>query len=531
MEPTPDSKDFVAELIEKHVDSASGRHQNLGDFVKFGRYTVFIVITYEFLLMPQMFNMSMMIFSALAARPVSCGPKTFENLSLSEACSELKTTQQLTNCTPKLGAQFLSLGVEFGLFCETAQTVKHSISVQMFGVLIGAIIFGQLSDLFGRKRMMFVAHLGLLLFNFLASKATSMHYFTALQTISMIFVGGHNSIMHVFLIENVPKKLRVLLTTIVSYSPNFIILSFVAYVCQDWRTLLKVCSLLNIVSICFLLKHIWKALGMVLLKIEKFNGTATPKRLGIIDEIIEHEIAQNEEKTKQTKVYFWHLFCTWRFILYTFIISFSLCTTSLVSYALIFNMEKLPGTIYISTGLFGLFRYGVNLLVGAIDFFVKRAGRKFIHTSALSYILIMLLAIILTKTFDYHDSTLLRFCTITSAAMCSQLYIVNGIATSEIFPTAIRNLAVSFVQIFNRLGAVLAPHLFIIAIYFETLPYLIMFLMMFVSMLIFGFALPETKSSPMSDHMPSKDERISFERRRKSQMILVPTSAKLVAEY
>src|SRR5690242_15741131 len=123
----------------------------------------------------------------------------------------------------------------------------------MFGVLIGAIIFGQLSDLFGRKRMMFVAHLGLLVFNFLASKATSMHYFTALQTISMIFVGGHNSIMHVFLIENVPKKLRVLLTTIVSYSPNFIILSFVAYVCQDWRTLLKVCSLLNIVSICFLL--------------------------------------------------------------------------------------------------------------------------------------------------------------------------------------------------------------------------------------------------------------------------------------
>jgi hypothetical protein len=60
---------------------------------------------------------------------------------------------------------------------------------------------------------------------------------------------------------------------------------------------------------------------------------------------------------------------------------------------------------------------------------------------------------------DYHDPNLLRFATITSAAMCGQLYVVNGVATSETFPTAIRNVAVSFVQISNRFGAIVSPYL------------------------------------------------------------------------
>jgi hypothetical protein len=52
---------------------------------------------------------------------------------------------------------------------------------------------------------------------------------------------------------------------------------------------------------------------------------------------------------------------------------------------------------------------------------------------------------------------------------------------------------------------------------------------MLVSIVIFALFLPETKGTPMPDHMPSKKERISFGR-RKSQMILVPTAAKLTGE-
>jgi hypothetical protein len=110
MELTVKNGNVAEELLEKQ--KKTGEHQNLGDFVKFGRYTVFIVLTYELLIIPQMFNMNFMIFAGFAAKPVSCGSESFSNLSMTEACSAFNLAQTKTNCTPQIEAQFTSLSVE-----------------------------------------------------------------------------------------------------------------------------------------------------------------------------------------------------------------------------------------------------------------------------------------------------------------------------------------------------------------------------------------------------------------------------------
>ena len=43
--------------------------------------------------------------------------------------------------------------LQFGYLCDDAKKVKQSISVQMFGVLLGTIACGTLSDMFGRLRV------------------------------------------------------------------------------------------------------------------------------------------------------------------------------------------------------------------------------------------------------------------------------------------------------------------------------------------------------------------------------------------
>ena len=99
---------------------------------------------------------------------------------------------ETTNCTPQLSAQFHSVGYEFGYYCDSVHLIKNSISIQMFGVLFGIVLFGQLSDLFGRRKIMLTCVLGMVVFGCLASTSSSLMAFTLFQFGALFFTGGNN---------------------------------------------------------------------------------------------------------------------------------------------------------------------------------------------------------------------------------------------------------------------------------------------------------------------------------------------------
>lgn len=55
---------------------------------------------------------------------------------------------------------------------------------------------------------------------------------------------------------------------------------------------------------------------------------------------------------------------------------------------------------------------------------------------------------------------LLRACVIGVIGICSLLYITNGICSSELFPTPIRNTSLAFANVMSRLATVISPMLF-----------------------------------------------------------------------
>ena len=108
-----------------------------------------------------------------------------------------------------------------------------------------------------------------------------------------------------------------------------------AYFAQDWRTLLRVISVLNIPTfICLWMAYEsprWliqkgdlKNAKNTYEKIEKWNGTASAERQKVLEKLIEKEVILLEKKKSAKKYYFHHLFYTWDMIKYSIIIGLSL---------------------------------------------------------------------------------------------------------------------------------------------------------------------------------------------------------------
>lgn len=83
---------------------------------------------------------------------ISCGNHKFDPAWDSKTrCGRLTELQNRTNCEAILVPQFSSVNYDWGYYCSKNKWVKQSVSIQMIGVIIGAIVFGQISDSFGRK--------------------------------------------------------------------------------------------------------------------------------------------------------------------------------------------------------------------------------------------------------------------------------------------------------------------------------------------------------------------------------------------
>ncbi|KAE9546187.1 hypothetical protein FO519_010601, partial [Halicephalobus sp. NKZ332] len=116
-------------------------------------------------------------------------------------------------------------------------------------------------------------------------------------------------INQVFVMETIPKKHRVWIALAISYSPNYIIFATIAYFSQDWRTLLKVISALNIPTfICLWLayesprwliqKGALEQAKETYERIEKWNGSASPERQKVLEQLIQREFLLLEQKKK-----------------------------------------------------------------------------------------------------------------------------------------------------------------------------------------------------------------------------------------
>ncbi|KAI6211176.1 MFS domain-containing protein [Aphelenchoides besseyi] len=482
---------------EKLVENST-----LDDFIVLGRYTFILCILCEAMTLLQLGNMIYMIYGGAEPTIVSCGSYRFdESLDTKERCAILNQLHSNSSaadevkCKPEFSAQFKSVNLEWGYYCAKNKLVKQSISIQMVGVIIGSAVFGQLSDRYGRKPTLIVALFCCLIMMMINGLSTNLFMFTVTRFLINIFNGGCIAIQLVFTVENLPKKDRFWITNLIPWSPNMALFAIVAYLANEWRTLIHVSAALSLPGVAlifycsesprFLIEHqkLDKARA-VIERIWRIDGRKLDEKR--LNEMLQAEADAAAQKSKTKKRYsFWHLFYTVAMARYTIAIAFS------------------------------TFRYVLNLVSALADVRIKWLGRKLIHAVSEIYIALGFILYIAIYLLGLHHEyrTVLAIIILTIISQTTLIYTTNGILSSELFPTGVRNTSFSFGQILSRVGVVIAPQIFFLSDIWTPLPYALILVCTIIDLFSFHFNIKETKGLSMVDRMPAKTDSWLHQRR------------------
>uniref|UniRef100_A0A7E4UTI9 MFS domain-containing protein n=1 Tax=Panagrellus redivivus TaxID=6233 RepID=A0A7E4UTI9_PANRE len=509
---------FKQHMVEPSEGSESPKTaKNLGDYLVFGWYTVFICVMHEFDVLSQAGAFTYMALAGLFPDISQCGSLNLTNIGPDASCAAIEASANV--CTPHYAADsFKSMPLEFGYYCSTKSYVKLAVSFQMIGMLLGATSFGQFSDMYGRRKLLLIGSAGTSICSLLTSFTPNLMWFSVTQFCTLFFAGGVGTVHTVFLMETVPKDHRFWIHLVIGFSPNMIIFAFLAYLAGDWRWTARVISGLCIPHI--ILQWIgfesprWLVQSgqldkatEIYEKIEKYNGTASAERSKLLNELIDEERVKLAERKTAKKYYVWHTFYTKPMIGENLTMAYCLLVSAILYYGLVFNMEELVGSVYANIALLGLLRTIFGCILGALDYLWPKLGRKPICITFLIAILVAL-AIVIPEKLGFYTNNLVRNISMLSVtAMISQIFVIGFLVTGELFPTPIRNVATAFQQVFSRLGVVFAAQFFVIFNFNPAAPYFAMATMVIGFLILFGTFIPETKGTPLSDHMPPKSEK------------------------
>ncbi|CCD65923.1 Major facilitator superfamily (MFS) profile domain-containing protein [Caenorhabditis elegans] len=511
-----EDENFIKDVEDQKVLEVLTSHskfKSLDDLVELRWYCMLVLIMAEITAFTALASVMVMVFAGANPTVVGC------DNTVVNGCHEYYSLKNRSGCTPVLEYQFESVQVEFNYICDDAKKVKNTITIQTFGVLVGAAIFGQVSDNFGRRKALIISCIGNAIFNLISSYSPSLFYFMLWRTVSGIFAGGLTVVQMVYMVENIPRHHRMWIQNSITWSPNLIIFPYIAYLAQNWRTLSVVISATSVLSFLALMlleesprwlvqKGKLEEARRLLIKIRKTDGLYTSDFEKDLDEVLKIEAEKQVISSKKSKKYtFIHLFCTWKMIAQTMTFIVGIICTNFIVYALLYNMEKLSGSLYWNSAIIGAARWVVNIVVSIADYQLPWFGRRLINHISMIFTLASL-AIVAGYVYIGNGGYVVAIGTTVALAMCSQLFIAKYLMVNELYPTAVRNLAVSAVSTMSRVGGMFSPQLFYLSDIAEWIPYAVLVGFQLVDLVLFCITIPETKGVHLENHLPPEHKRI-----------------------
>ncbi|CAH1265416.1 SLC22A4 [Branchiostoma lanceolatum] len=424
---------------------------------------------------------------------------------------------------------------EWDLVCVKSALVETSESVFMAGVMVGSLVFGQLSDHFGRLRVWLVSIWLQIVFGVGAAFAQDYYSFTILRFITGALEQGVDIVSYVMATEMFSPARRSfagVLTTLF-WASGIMSLALLAYLLPNWRHLQLLISLFNVIALPY-----WWVIPEssrwlvsrgrigeaeeILQKVARFNNKAVPSPMlvsggGTGKNEIDHTGHQGPDVTPITpgstgekdlhmsgssgasteRKNILDLFRTPRLRKFTLIMMFVWWVNSLIYYGLSLNTDILAGDKYVNFFISGAVEIPAYIIS---SFVVHRWGRRvplciFHVVGGVSCALTIAIP---TSANGVDLSPLVVTLAMLGKFGIAASYAIVFLYATELFPTVVRNVGVGVSSFSSRVGGIIAPF----AMYLERVSSIHVPLALFGALSILaGLAallLPETKGRKMT---------------------------------